>query len=209
MKYIIGLDEVGRGSLAGPVTVAAVAATVNSKIQISNSKLQLRDSKKLTPRQRDIWFEYIKHNPKIFYAIASVSPKIIDKINISQAANLAASRAFTQLIQKTKLKIQDYKVYLDGGLYLNKLKNKNKKLITKTIIKGDEKIPAIALASIAAKVTRDRLMIRLHKKIPVYNFKQHKGYGTKAHFHALKKYGPSSIHHRSFKPVLQSRRRGV
>ncbi|MEK7496153.1 MAG: hypothetical protein AAB616_01655, partial [Patescibacteria group bacterium] len=97
-KYIIGIDEVGRGPLAGPVTVAALALPQNLKFKIKNLKLPLRDSKKLSLKQREIWFEYVKKHPKIFYAIASVSPKVIDKINISNAANLAATRAFQKLV---------------------------------------------------------------------------------------------------------------
>lgn len=202
MKYIIGIDEVGRGALAGPVTVAALALP-------SNSKLKTKDSKKLSPKQREIWFKYIKKHPKIFYAVVSASPKIIDKINISQAANLAATRALEKLISYSQFSISKCKIVLDGGLYLRVDPRIYLRLSASTIIKGDEKIPAIALASIVAKVTRDRLMTRLHKKFPIYNFQKHKGYGTKAHFRALKKHGPSSIHRRSFRSILQSRRRGV
>lgn len=203
-KYIIGIDEVGRGPLAGPVTVAAVAARVN---------LKLKDSKKLSPKQREIWFDYIKESQKskaksqrLYYAIASVSPKVIDRINISKAANLAATRAFQKLVNSyaiasvlTKNNNVNVKIFLDGGLYLKKLQTTNYKLKTKTIIRGDEKIPAISLASIVAKVTRDRMMRKLHKKYPRYAFDQHKGYGTKKHFKAIKKYGPSPIHRKSFK----------
>jgi len=212
MKFVIGIDEVGRGSLAGPVTVAAVAATANSKFKITNTKqipnfkyknkkplftIPLRDSKKLTAKQREEWLKYIKSaswRTKIFYAISSVSPKIIDKINISQAANLAAARALQKLIINNKLPITKISVFLDGGLYL-KIQN----LRLKTVIKGDEKIPVISLASIVAKVTRDKFMSRLHKKFTLYNFAKNKGYGTKEHYRALKKYGPSLIHRKSFR----------
>ena len=218
-NYIIGIDEVGRGALAGPVVVAAVAAPIKFKIQnsklrikkktknsaflILNSKLApLRDSKKLSSKQREEWFKWIKKhtnklkNVSMFYAVESVSPKIIDKINISQAANLAATNAFRRLIKKVKIK--NCRVCLDGGLYLPKILN-SKFHILNSIIKGDEKIPAIALASIVAKVHRDKLMKRLHKKYPRYDFINNVGYGVKKHIKAIKKYGLSPIHRKSFK----------
>ncbi len=208
IKYIIGIDEVGRGPLAGPVVVAALA--VPTKLRIKNAELRknfksakLRDSKKLSLKQREIWFEYVKKHPKIFYAIASVSPKVIDKINISNAANLAVTRAFQKLVNTyaiasvlTKNNNVNVKIFLDGGLYLNK---KYPRLSASTIIKGDEKIPVISFASIVAKVTRDRMMRKLHKKYPQYGFDKHKGYGTKKHFKAIRKHGLSPIHRKSFR----------
>ncbi|MEK7168340.1 MAG: ribonuclease HII [Patescibacteria group bacterium] len=209
IKYIIGIDEVGRGPLAGPVVVAALA--VPTKLRIKNAELRknfksakLRDSKKLSLKQREIWFEYVKKHPKIFYAIASVSPKVIDKINISNAANLAATRAFQKLVNSyaiaSVLTRRRAKIFLDGGLYFPKfLNSKSYILNSRTIIRGDEKIPAIALASIVAKVTRDRMMRKLHKKYPQYGFDKHKGYGTKKHFKAIRKHGLSPIHRKSFR----------
>src|SRR3989344_3681263 len=203
-KYIIGIDEVGRGSLAGPVTVTALVLPIKFK----NKKLKtpLRDSKKLSARQREIWFDFVKKQ-KIPYVVASISPKVIDKINISNAANLAASRALLKLIKINKLENKSFTVRLDGGLYIKNLKLKNSRLRqgfggqvkTKTIIKGDEKIPAISLASIVAKVSRDRYMKKLHKKYPRYDFIHNVGYGTKNHIKAIKKYGFSPIHRRSFR----------
>ena len=226
-KYIIGIDEVGRGPLAGPVMVATVALPLNSKIKIQsrrpsgsglrpqaseksklqfkNKKLILRDSKKLSPRQREIWFKYIKNHPDIFYKTASVSPAVIDRINIARAANLAASRAFLKLISKNfNGSINRTKVFLDGGLYINKPMTNNLKLITKnlklkTVVKGDEKIPAIMLASIVAKVSRDRKMKKLHFEYPQYDFINNVGYGTKRHRRAIRKHGLSPIHRRSFR----------
>ncbi len=204
-KYIIGIDEVGRGPLAGPVTVAAIAATANFQ---KNFKVKLKDSKKLSPKQREIWFKFVKEN-KIPFVVANVWPKTIDKINISRAANLAATRAARKLITNNKqLTTKNLKIFLDGGLFINlKLKNQKSKLQLKiknfkiqTIIRGDEKIPAIALASIVAKVHRDTLMKRLHKKYPRYGFDKHKGYGTKLHYKNIKKYGISEIHRKSFAP---------
>ena len=204
-KYIIGIDEVGRGPLAGPVVVAALALPPNSKFKNQKSKLQLKDSKRLSREQREIWFAYIRKQPHIFYTTAIVLPKIIDKINISQAANLAASLALAKLIKNYKLRMKNCRIFLDGGLYTDnsKIKNQKSKLQLKnikcaTIVKGDEKVPAIMMASIVAKVTRDRIMSRLHKKYPAYGFDEHKGYGTKKHRRAIKKNGYSPIHRRSF-----------
>lgn len=196
-KYIIGIDEVGRGPLAGPVTVTALL--MPRELRIKNNALRLRDSKKLSARQREIWFDYIKKNKKIFYAIASVSPKIIDKINISRAANLAATRALKKLIMKQKFPPRRTKIFCDGGLYP---KIRDTRYKTQTIVRGDEKIPAIAMASIVAKVTRDKKMKRLHKKYPRYGFDKHKGYGTKKHIGAIKKHGLSDIHRQTFSKKL-------
>lgn len=208
MKFIVGIDEVGRGSLAGPVVVAAVA--VPTRRQVSSIKCQegdkiikipLRDSKKLTPKRREKWFEYFKNNPAINYAIARVYPRQIEKRNITKAANLAALRAFRRLASRVTHHASNYKIYLDGGLYLG---SKDEQIVgrgkqsVRTIVRGDEKIKAIAAASIVAKVWRDRVMTRLAKKYPVYGFEKHKGYGTKKHFAAIKKYGPSSIHRLTF-----------
>mgnify|MGYP001578097974 FL=1 len=196
--FIIGIDEVGRGALAGPVTVAAAAIQANSKLKTPNSKLKLRDSKKLSPKQREAWFDFIKKQ-KIPYAIASVSPKIIDKINISQAANLAAVRAFKKLANSHLGLATKVKIFLDGGLRFNV---KCQMSDVRCVIRGDEKIPAISLSSIVAKVHRDKLMKKLHKKYPRYDFIHNVGYGVKKHAIALKKYGPSPIHRRSFKTPL-------
>jgi len=215
-KYIIGIDEVGRGALAGPVTVAAVILRKSDPqkliFNVGRSDFpKLKDSKKLSLRQREIWFEFIKKHPKIFYAAASAPPKIIDKINISQAANLAATKAFNKLIklikrQKMSASISGSKVFLDGGLYLNKnirvnplLKKLNPRISASTVIKGDEKIPAISLASIVAKVSRDKLMKKLHQKYPQYDFIHNVGYGTRKHISAIKKFGYLRIHRKSFK----------
>jgi len=208
-KMIIGIDEVGRGALSGPVAVAAAVIPKNSKFPPQRgeaAKLKLRDSKRLTPLQREKWFKWIKQN-KIPYALASISPKTIDKINISNAANLAAQKAFSKLTKNYKLKTKNCRVFLDGGLYLKNLKPNTQNLKPKTIIKGDEKIKAIMLASIIAKITRDKKMKQLHKKYPRYGFNQHKGYGTKKHLKAIKKNGPCKIHRRSFlKKILGKRK---
>lgn len=199
LNYIIGIDEVGRGPLAGPVVVSALAIPRNYKLQIADSKLFLRDSKKLSAKQREAWFGIIKNNPRIFYAVARIYPQKIDAINITSAANLAATKALKKLITNYKLPIASCKTFLDGGLYLQKyLYSEFRILYSRTIIKGDEKIPVISLASIVAKVTRDKYMVKLHKKYPQYGFNQHKGYGTKAHIEAIKKYGLSDVHRLTF-----------
>ncbi|MFA6354168.1 MAG: ribonuclease HII [Candidatus Paceibacterota bacterium] len=191
-KYIIGIDEVGRGPLAGPVFVAVACLPRDFKIR--NKELgKLADSKKLSPQAREKWFEYFKNHPEIKFAVAQISPKVIDRINISHSANLAALRAFHRLASGIKCHVPD--TYLDGGLYLGNGKNR---LPGKTIIKGDEKITAIKIASIIAKVKRDALMKRLAKRYPRYGLEIHKGYGTRAHFVAIKKLGPSEIHRLTF-----------
>lgn len=185
-KVLIGIDEVGRGALAGPVVTAAVLLP---RRRFKN----LKDSKKLSPAQRQRWFERLKgENHGIFYALARVYPPKIDKINISQAANLAATRALLRLTRNYQLKIENFRVLLDGGLYLNGQER------GRTVIKGDEKYNAIKLASIAAKVTRDRYMKKLHRDYPAYGFDRHKGYGTKKHLRALRKHGHSPVHRLTF-----------
>lgn len=200
-QYIVGIDEVGRGALAGPVTVAAVAVPTGSGFRLPKSNIQLRDSKKLTPKQRGKWFDYLKGHPKIQYALARVYPRTIDRINITRAANLAALRAFAKLTTNCSLLPANFRVLLDGGLYLgNKKQPKN----VRTVIKGDEKMNSIKLASILAKVSRDRLMRKLAKKYPKYGFEIHKGYGTKAHRLAIKKHGPSRMHRLTFIGFLKN-----
>jgi len=195
MQYVIGIDEVGRGSLAGPVIVTALA--VPKGLGFRNKALgMLKDSKQLTPAAREKWSNYTKKHPHVFYATARVQPHVIDRINISNAANLAAFRAFNKLSKRYKLNPNSCSVYLDGGLYLKSKKSQAR--TAKTIVRGDEKIPAISLASIVAKVSRDRLMVRLAKEYPKYGFEVHKGYGTKIHRTALRKYGPSGAHRLTF-----------
>ncbi len=161
---------------------------------------KLKDSKQLTENQRENWFRYIKKCPEIYRTVANVYPKVIDRINISRAANLAATRAFKKLIIRHRGIIARGKIFLDGGLFLNKqtLLVIGRAFTARTIIRADEKYNCVKLASIVAKVTRDKAMKRNHKKFPCYAFDKHKGYGTKAHGAAIKKYGPSPIHRQSF-----------
>ncbi len=192
---IIGIDEVGRGPLAGKITVCALLLSRKQERKIKKIvKIPLRDSKKLSALQRKEWFKNIKKE-KIDFVVSSSSEKIIDKINISRACNISATKAFFKLIKKTKTK--KALVIADGSI---KIKNfpKNNNFIFKNFPKADEKISAVSLASIVAKVTRDAYMEKEHKKYPQYGFKDHKGYGTKRHIKAIKKYGPSKLHRLTF-----------
>ena len=183
-NYIIGIDEVGRGPLAGPVVVAGVKINAKFRKVFKN----IKDSKKLSARQREKWFLKITKHSDIEWAAASISPRIIDRVNIAKASNLGAGRVYKKLAGGVKVP-----AVLDGSLYLSP------KIPYQTIIKGDEKVPIIAAASIIAKVTRDRMMSCLHKKYPQYRFDIHKGYGTKLHKNLLKKFGRSEVHRESFK----------
>jgi len=169
--------------LAGPVTVGAVAALAGRM-----SFRGIKDSKKLSPVKREKWFSLISKNPRLRYSFASVSHSVIDKRGISYALRLAVKRC----IKKLEIENYELKILLDGSLYAPDEYNQ------KTIIKGDEKIPIIAAASIIAKVTRDRKMTQLAKKYPKYAFHIHKGYGTKLHMLLVKKHGLCDIHRRSF-----------
>jgi len=196
VKYLIGIDEVGRGALAGPVVVAAFAVPVGRKFNF-----RVKDSKALTPIQREGLLKWIKKTGFV-YSIARVCPNIIDKINISKAANLAAYRALKRLIKKLDIDNSHISVYLDGGLYL---KNKDYQvseiksgLKVKTVIRGDQKFNSVKLASVVAKVNRDHYMVKLHDSCPGYEFNIHKGYGTKAHIRAIRKYGLSDMHRLTF-----------
>ena len=182
MKIIAGVDEVGRGSLIGPVYAAAVILdkTINKKM--------LKDSKRLTKNKREILSNYVKKNST--WAIGKASVKEIEKNNILNASLLAMKRAIKKLKKKPSL------VLIDG----NKLPEiKNYKL--KSIIKGDQKVPSISAASIVAKVTRDKMITSLGKKFEGYFWKQNFGYGTKQHLRAIKNLG-ITIHHRiTFSPI--------
>lgn len=192
-KYIIGVDEVGRGPLAGPVTVGAVLIPRDFEFP----KIGPKDSKKLSQKKREEWFLYARGHNNILYTTASISSSIIDKINISKATLLAVERALGKLFQinngyHSLLRIGDVEVLLDGLL------RAPKEYKQKTIIRGDEKVPVISLASIIAKVTRDAYMVKTSEKYPQYGFENHKGYGTKKHYEAIKKYGAIDIHRKSF-----------
>ena len=193
MQWIVGIDEVGRGALAGPVVVAA-AAIPKGRSPRNFSLGPLKDSKKMTAKRREAWFAHCTGRPDVRLAVARVYPRGIERLNISNAANLAAKKAFLKLGKRLGIKASA-PVFLDGGLFLG---NGPQPINAKTVVKGDEKYPAIKIASIAAKVIRDRYMCRLAKKYPAYGFEVHKGYGTKMHLGAIKKHGPAEPHRLTF-----------
>ena len=181
-NMIAGVDEVGRGSLIGPVCAAAVI--LNKKID----KTKLKDSKKLSKKNRNILEKYIKKNS--LWAIGYASLKEIEKLNILNASLLAMKRAIKKLKKKPSL------ILIDGNK-IPKIKNYN----LKYVIKGDEKIPQISAASIIAKVSRDRLISKISKKYMAYFWNRNAGYGTKNHLLAIKKYGITKHHRKTFKPI--------
>ena len=181
---IAGVDEVGRGCLAGPVFAAAVI--LNNNINIRD----IKDSKKINFKKRILLSNYIKKNS--IYAIGSASVTEISKINILNASLLSMKRALKKLKHKPSI------AYIDGPFA-----PKNIKMKCKTFIKGDEKIMCIAAASIVAKVTRDLFMIKLAKKFPKYFWNKNFGYGTTDHLRGLKKYGITKHHRKKFKPVYK------
>lgn len=180
---VCGCDEAGRGPLCGPVVAAAVILPRDVVIE------GLNDSKKLTEKKREQLFEVIK-NTAIAYAIAEASPAEIDEINILNASMLAMRRAVEQL------KVAADFALIDGNC------SRGFQIPTETVVKGDSKSCSIAAASILAKVTRDRGCIELDREYPVYGIAKHKGYPTKEHMDAVRKYGPSPIHRRSFLKFL-------
>ena len=206
-KYVIGIDEAGRGPLAGPVVAVAImfqlktqnsklkTTTQNSKLNKMFKELKIKDSKQLSLKRREEIFKLLKKHPQILWGRGMVSAKVIDRINIWEATKLAAKRAIFNLEKKIGKKLPKKKTLLiiDGNLKINS------EFCEKPIIKADQKIPECILASIFAKVIRDRLMERYDKIYPKYNFKKHKGYPTKEHKKLIKKYGVCKIHRRSFR----------
>lgn len=189
LKYVIGIDEVGRGSLAGPVTVCAFSVSVKDKNIFPND---FKDSKALSSKSREEIYRKIKDLQKInkcAFRVASVGSKYIDEKGINRAINLALRR----VLRRLSINPDSALVYLDGGL-----KAPQEFRMQKTIIRGDEKESIIAAASIIAKVTRDRFMVRLSKKYPEYGFEKHKGYGTRKHIESIRNQGISRIHRVSF-----------
>ena len=184
-QRIAGIDEAGRGPLAGPVAAAAVILPKNFTC------LGLDDSKKISAKKREQLYERLTTDPEILWAVATADHEEIDRLNILRATHLAMRRAAESLSV-----IPDY-CLIDG------LPVKNFPLPHDGIIKGDGKSLSIAAASIVAKVTRDRIMREIDREFPQFGFAKHQGYGTKAHLEALRIHGPCCYHRRSFQPVAQ------
>ena len=181
---IAGVDEVGRGCLAGPVVAAAVILDPNRPIK------GLRDSKKLSAKKRDELAQEIKEKA-LAWSVAAMGPEVIDKINILQAT-LEAMKAAVE-----KLLVEPDFVQVDG----NKLPKW--KWLSEAVVKGDDKVEWISAASIIAKTTRDAYMCKMAELYPQYGFEHHVGYGTAEHIKALKAYGPTPIHRKTFAPVRE------
>lgn len=183
INFIAGIDEVGRGPLVGPVVTAAVILPKDFYDE------RINDSKKLTEKKRELLYDVIMENA-LSVGIGMSSPEVIDEINILNATKKAMVEAVNNLsIKPEHLLIDAVKLDID--------------IPQTSIIKGDAKSQSIASASIIAKVTRDRMMLELDKKYPMYDFKHNKGYGTKKHIEALYKYGPLKEHRKSFAPVSE------
>jgi len=184
-KRVAGLDEAGRGPLAGPVVACAVLLKSDFNSLLKSDFNKLKDSKQLTGKQREMFYEILTNYPGVEWGIGAVSEKVIDKINILEATKLAMQKAVS------KLKEPDFLI-LDGNFSIKS------DIPQKSIIKADEKVFSCSCASIIAKVTRDRLMIKYDKKYPCYGFASNKGYPTKYHRAMLNKYGRCGIHRDSF-----------
>lgn len=194
-NYVVGVDEVGMGPLAGPVI--SCACILKKKIK------GVKDSKNTTEKERIELVPKIKEN-SIGIEIGQASVKEIDKLNIHHASLLSKKRAVEKLFKKIKLRKKDKVLILTDGKFIIS----NLKLICtveqKAIVKGDTKIHAISAASIVAKVYRDELMKKLHRQFPEYDFDKHKGYPTKLHYEKLKIHGPTKHHRKTFLKKLRS-----
>ena len=207
-QYVIGIDEAGRGPLAGPVVAAAVLVfpeAISGEVEFNRELI--RDSKTLSEKQREEIYGYINNNPSLFQVgIGEVSHQMIDKLNILNATflamRLAVDELLTKIFQDEKffqiIKRENICLFVDGNKKIPKIN-----LEQKVFPRGDRNFFSIAAASICAKVTRDRRMMKFHKEFPEYCLNQHKGYGTKLHYEKIKKFGPCRIHRRSFNLGLE------
>jgi ribonuclease HII len=212
-EIIIGIDEAGRGPLAGPV-VACAATVRNFQFPISNFQSNpnnkifndknwelIRDSKTLSEKQRERIYDFICENFHVGVGICD--HHTIDRINILEASFLAMKKALADLersdLKPAKVRPLKKIILLDGNKKIPNLSQEQR-----AIVSGDKIVKSISAASIIAKVTRDRIMIEMHDKYPQYQFDRHKGYGTKLHMVSLQKYGPCEIHRKSFAPVKRA-----
>ena len=204
--FVVGVDEAGRGPLCGPVVAAAVCykdASYAIPLELEKDFTLIRDSKKLSEKQREKIFSLI--HEYFFVGVGIVHADTIDRINILEATFLAMKSALSQLMKNIPAQHENHGrgsqayVLVDGNQ-----KIPNLSLEQETVVGGDGTVKSIAAASIIAKVTRDRMIEEYDREYPNYGFAKHKGYGTKAHMDALRKYGPCPIHRMSFKPVLLS-----
>ncbi len=193
MRFVLGVDEAGRGPLAGPVAIGVVM--VPEGFNVAKEFPGIADSKKLSEKERERIYKLLKarantdlQNPYIQFCVRFGGHEMIDRRGIAVVVRSAVARGVRSLAPET----DEIRILLDGSL------KAPPEYHQQTIIGGDENVPLISLASIVAKVRRDRLMKRLAKKYPHYGFEIHKGYGTAAHYKALKKHGPSPLHRRSF-----------
>lgn len=184
--WVVGVDEAGRGPLAGPVAVGVVCVRQGFRVR---SIPGLNDSKQLTEYQREEAFARLLASPDVSYAVAMVSARVIDRDGIQHAIRRALARALAKL----NVPPDDTLVLLDGAL-----RAPDAYTHQKTIIRGDETEPVISAASIVAKVTRDRYMCNQHRQFPVYGFNAHKGYGTRVHRTAIMSHGLCPLHRRTF-----------
>jgi ribonuclease HII len=192
-KYIIGIDEVGRGPIAGPLVVCACALKINTEVLRFFPKGKLRDSKKLSEKVRQQIVQNIQplvDSQEVIFGIGEVDALRIDEMGLSASIKEAVTQALHTVHSSGVSK--DSFIFLDGSLHVDETYQQE------TIIKGDEKILEIALASIIAKVYRDTLMKKVSDAYPEYSFESHVGYGTKAHYDAIKLHGLTPLHRRSF-----------
>jgi len=202
-RYLIGVDEAGRGPLAGPVAVSAVVTSGRSLDSLiwprdsKGKKIRLADSKGLSAARREYWYSWLKREcakKRLNFAVSLVGEKTIDRLGIAPAVRIGIKR----VLRRLEVEPVYCHVLLDGGLKAPTNFSKQE-----TIIRGDTIEPIIMLASIAAKVKRDRRLVKLARRYPHYGFEFHKGYGTKAHYAALRRHGLSLVHRKSFLKSLR------
>jgi ribonuclease HII len=190
IRYVVGIDEAGRGPIAGPVSVGAVIMPVSFDTKFFEG---VRDSKLLSAQKREEWFLKIKKEQSLGFVVSLVGASVIDREGIVEAIRRALSRSLASVVRGLSVSPKNTLVLLDGGLYAPE-----EYLHQKTIIRGDQSEAIISSASIVAKVRRDRYMTALSRSESAYGFERHKGYGTKEHFRLIKKHGVSDFHRKSF-----------